>query len=309
MKRFESLDGLGIDACGLTIGSFDGLHIGHQQIFRYLVEDSRKHGRSAVVLTFFPHPAEVLRGLTGPIYLTLGEEKNHILESFGIDAVITLPFSRQLAEISAEEFMRMLLEKTKLQKLVVGYDFALGKNRQGNPTRLAELGKSMGYEVEIISPVSYEGNPISSTLIRTQIRAGLVDEAKMYLGRWYSIESVVSNGEKRGSKLGYPTVNLPTDARQLLPSNGVYATWLHHNGRKLPSVTNIGFRPTFLPEQLKPLVETHIFNFNENLYGEKVRLEFVHFLRPEETYSSAAELIAQMDKDSIQAQRILENEE
>ena len=309
MKRFESLDGLGINACGLTIGSFDGLHIGHQRIFQYLVEDSHKNNSQAVVLTFFPHPAEVLRGLSGPIYLTLGEEKNRILEDLGLDAVITVPFTREIAEISAEEFMQKLVKQTNLRKMVIGYDFALGKNRQGNPSRLSELGRTLGYEVEIISPVSYEGNPISSTLIRTQIRAGLVDEAKAYLGRWFSIESNVSDGEKRGSTLGYPTVNLPMDARQLLPANGVYATWLYHRGRKFASVTNIGFRPTFLPEQLKPLVETHIFDFNENLYGEKVRLDFVHFLRPEETYSSAAELIAQMDKDSLLARRILDNEE
>jgi riboflavin kinase/FMN adenylyltransferase len=256
-------------------------------------------------LTFFPHPAVVLGEKNDFKCLTTPEERAALLEALGVDVVITHPFDRALAAQTAEEFMRRVARTLGLRRLLVGYDFALGHGREGDVARLTELGKTLGYEVHTIAPLTNGKETISSTRIRQQIVAGEVTAAAAGLGRYYSLSGPVIHGDGRGKKINIPTANLEIPAEKVIPANGVYACWAWVSGERYLSVTNIGIRPTFTPDEYAPHVETHLLDFDRDLYGQEVELEFVEWLREERKFPSVEALVGQIHSDIERAKKIL----
>jgi len=305
VAHFRSLDDLTLQNAWLTIGVFDGVHRGHQEIVRQLTAGAHADGAPAVVLTFFPHPAVILGEKNDFKSLTTPEERAALLESLGVDVVITHPFDRALAAQTAEKFMRRVARTLGLRRLLVGYDFALGHGREGNVARLTELGKTLGYEVHTIAPVTNGKETISSTRIRHQIVAGEVTAAAAGLGRYYALTGTVIHGDGRGKKINIPTANLEIPAEKVIPANSVYACWAWVSGEKYLSVTNVGIRPTFTPEEFAPHVETHLLDFDRDLYGQEVKLEFVERLREERKFPSVEALVGQIHSDIARANRIL----
>jgi riboflavin kinase/FMN adenylyltransferase len=291
----------------VTIGSFDGVHIGHQALVKRLVTEAHARQISAIVITFYPHPAVVLRNIEHAYYLTTPDERAALLQGFGVDHVITLPFTRELAALSAEEFMRLLHGHLHLKTLIVGSDFALGRNRQGDVPELRKLGQTLGYEVDVIEPVTQTSQVVSSSLIRQALLDGNVSSAASMLGRYYAVSGPVVHGDARGRKLGIPTANIEPPEERIVPASGVYATQVLMDGARLPSVTNIGSNPTFEPQAVSPRIETHILDLQRDLYGNQLSLEFVDFLRPEERFQSVDQLVDQIHLDIHQAREVLKH--
>jgi riboflavin kinase / FMN adenylyltransferase len=294
-----------------TIGTFDGVHRGHQAILKPLVEQAHNAGARAVVVTFHPHPIVVLRGIDQPYSLSAPEERARLLGEIGIDAVVTLTFDRALAALSAEEFMQQMSAASNLRELWVGSDFALGRNRQGDTAALREIGQRLGFDLRVVPQVTLPGESgeteerISSSAIRALVRAGQVTRAAQMLGRPYAVEGPVEHGEARGRELGFPTANVGYWPEKITPAYGVYATWSWIGDRRVPSVTSVGVRPTFDHPPDKPRVEAYLIDFNEDLYGQQLRVEFLEFLRPELRFHSAQELIDQMVLDTQNAREVL----
>lgn len=305
MQHYSSIEDTPQKPVWLTIGVFDGVHLGHQAILRRLVEGARRDSADSLVVTFHPHPAVVLGKIDHPRYLTSPEERARLLGESGVDIVITLPFTLQMASLSAEEFMQWLSSRFEIRQLLAGADFALGKGREGNLARLRQIGETMGYGLQVIEPVLLEGERISSSLIRDYLQKGEVRQAGRLLGRYYRIHGQVIHGDGRGKQLGFPTANLAFWEEQLLPAGGVYATWAWVNGVRFPSVTNLGFRPTFDQHNLRPHLETHLLDFQHNLYGQTVELEFVQHLRSEIRFGSVEALIKQVNQDKKTAKEVL----
>jgi len=305
MIHARSLDEVSLSGAYLTIGVFDGVHRGHQALIGRLVEAARAAGAPAVVLTFTPHPAAVLSNQADLPCLTTPEERAQLLFRLGVDIVITQLFDRALASQSAEAFMRRLSHALGLRRLFVGYDFALGRGREGTAERLRELGRLLGYAVEVIAPVCYGEEIISATAIRAHLQAGRVDMAANLLGYFYTIEGQVVRGEGRGRRLQFPTANLALPACKLLPANGVYACWSSALGQRYLSIVNIGFRPTFEAHAERPHIESHLLDFRGNLYDQTLTVEFVARLREERKFPSAEALVEQIRRDVNQARERL----
>lgn len=304
MQHYRSLEKVSLSASWLTIGVFDGVHRGHQEILNRLVSGSHASGLPAVVLTFDPHPARILGGRDLKL-LTTPNERAEILSSFGIDVVITHPFNPEVANLSALDFISQAYRALRFQRLFMGYDFALGRGREGNPLRLEEIGRDLGYSVDVVAAVGDESGVISSSAIRKLISVGDVAEANQLLGYPYQLRGPVIHGDGRGRKINIPTANLKISPEKILPANGVYAcrAWTT-DGRHL-AVTNIGIRPTFLSEGQSVNVETHILDFERELYGEEIRLEFVARLRDEQKFSSVQALVEQIHADIERARGLL----
>ncbi len=305
MQHLRSLEAVQLDGSWVTIGAFDGVHLGHQSILRRLVKGASLAGLPAVVITFFPHPSKVLHGNGSPFYLTTPEEKAAILGDLGVNLVVTLTFDRQLASRSASDFMRQLSETLHLRHLLVGHDFALGRGREGNFPVLKQLGEEYGYTIEKLAPVNQDAELISSSRIRELLLQNDVRRAARCLGRPYAVEGKVVHGDGRGRTLGVPTANLDVWKERLLPGNGIYATLATIGGQRYNSVSNIGVRPTFESQDPQPKVEAYIMDFDQDLYGRDLRLEFVSFLRPELRFPSVQALVDQMKQDILQAQEVL----
>ena len=305
MNHHRSLDALHLENAWLTVGVFDGVHRGHQELLHRLVDGAHAAGGPAVVLTFYPHPAVVLGGREDFAYLSLPDEKAALLGGLGVDHVITIPFDRDLADQSAEEFMGQVSRRLGLRHLLIGHDFALGRGREGNAARLAELGRSLGYAVEIYEPVWDGEKVISSTSIRDQLRQGEVAEAATLLGRNYAISGPVVHGDGRGRHINVPTANIAYPPEKLIPAYGIYATWAWVAGERLPAATNIGINPTFTPERQSASLETHLLDFAGDLYGQEVRLEFVARLRGEQKFASVDALLEQIRADISKTREIL----
>jgi riboflavin kinase / FMN adenylyltransferase len=305
MQHHRSLDDLSLHGAWVTIGSFDGVHRGHQAILNHLVQGAHAEGKPAVVVTFFPHPAVLLRGLQGPFYLTTVNERARLMADLGVDHVVTLNFNLELAALSAEDFMNELADHLHLSRLVVGYDFALGRGRAGDIHTLRHIGEALDYEVDMIAASTIKDQLISSTRIRELVSQGQVGEAAAQLGRWYQLSGKIIHGDGRGAQIGIPTANLTIWPEQILPARGVYATlaWNHHHA--VPSVTNIGLRPTFENNATFGRVEAHLLDFNEDLYGTDLRLDFVKYLRPEQRFPSARALLDQIQLDIQNAREVL----
>jgi riboflavin kinase/FMN adenylyltransferase len=304
MTHYTSLEAVSLTGSWLTIGVFDGVHRGHQEIIRQLTAGAHESGAPAVLLTFSPHPAKVLAGRDISC-LTTPEERAELLFSLGVDDVITMQFTRELAERSAEDFMAELKTRLGLKKLLIGYDFALGRGRAGNFERLSQIGRALNYDVQAVEAVRLNEDIISSTLIRQTIADGAVSLAAAKLGRYYSVQGPVVPGDGRGRTIGIHTANVEPPAEKALPANGVYATWAFVGGEKHPAVTNVGLRPTFTSGQAAPRVEAHLLDYSGDLYGKTLKLEFVERLRGEQKFPSVDALIAQIRSDSEQARGIL----
>lgn len=297
------------DPTVLTIGTFDGIHRGHQDLIAHLKATAASKQAQSAIIAFHPRPKTIFAPhLFSNDYLTTPNEKIALMTSLGIDALILIPFSKELSQITAPDFVKLIVENLSVVELCVGYDFALGKNREGNVEKLKALGQEFGYEVTTVEPFLLDGQVVSSTQVREQLLSGDVRRAAYLLGRYPSLTSEIIQGAKRGRSIGFPTANFSVPTERLLPANGVYATFIRRPGssQRYPSVTNVGVRPSF--GENDRTVEAHIFDFNENIYGQTMTLEFVERLRPEQKFDGITALVAQITKDSEQARALLAKE-
>jgi len=291
----------------MTIGSFDGVHRGHQMIIEKVVSGAHQAGVPSVVVTFYPHPAVVLGKRQEAFYLNSPQERAELLGEMGVDAVITYTFTREVANLSAYEFMSQLHSHLMLRRLYVGSDFALGHGREGTTDKLAELGKTFGYILEVVPPVMNGDVVISSSLIRSWLAAGDVKRAARLLGRPYRLSGEVVRGDGRGKALGIPTANLSIWSERTIPKAGVYVCRASIQGQTWGAVTNIGVRPTFESVPVPPRVEAHVLNFDRELYGQEIHLDFIDHLRDEQRFSSIQTLVDQIHADIHHAREILVN--
>ncbi len=305
MQQYQSIDELSIENAWLTIGVFDGVHLGHQQVLRQLIAGAHDNACPSVVLTFSPHPAVVLGGKPDFKCLNTSEERAEILDNLGVDILITQTFNRALADQTAEQFMERVSRSLGLRHLVIGYDTALGRGREGDAGRLTEIGQKLGYEVESIPPVRDDHGIISSTRIRAAVSTGDMVRAARDLGRNYFVVGPVIHGDGRGHTIDIPTANIQVHAGKLIPANGIYACWAWVEGKRHLAAVNVGVRPMFTPDLAIPMVEAHLLDFDELLYGLEVRLEFVEYLRPENVYPSVKALVKQIGRDIKRTRKIL----
>ena len=287
----------------LTIGVFDGVHLGHEYLLSWLREQARQQNLLSGVVTFRQHPQEVLSGGSGLPHLTSLSEKGALLKNEGIDIVVAISFTREMAELSARQFVGLLKKYLRIRGLVIGPDFALGKNREGDAETLRNLGKEMGFSVEVMPPAKINGEVVSSTAIRKALADGDMQKVSSLMGRPFRLQGRVVTGVGRGSEMGFPTANLEIDPNQALPSDGVYATLANINGNTYQSVTNIGLRPTF--DGKGRTIETCIIDFNGDLYGSELKIDVVERLRGEQRFDSVEELKKQMAEDMKQGRAIL----
>ena len=305
MIQYLSLDDVSLEDACLTIGTFDGLHRGHQEIIRQLTAGALESGAPAVVLTFRPPPSVVLGKREQAQYLTSPDELAALLEGMGVDVLIIHPFDRALAALSAREFIEILKVRLRFRALWIGYDFAMGRDRQGDAAALEKLGLELGYRLRIIPAVEVSGDAVSSSQIRARIAEGEVAEAARMLGRPYRLEGVVVRGEGRGKSIGIPTANLLVPADRALPGNGVYVCRAQVEGESLGAAANIGVRPTFDGQGARVTIEAHLLDFDGDLYGESLSLEFLRRLRGERRFPDAQALVAQILADIAEARQVL----
>jgi riboflavin kinase/FMN adenylyltransferase len=306
MQQFHSLQGTQLTNTWLTIGVFDGVHLGHQKILKDLTAAAHAQGAAAVVLTFQPHPVEVLRGPVQTFYLSSPADKAEHIAALGVDALITQEFTPALAQTPARDFVSQLSSALDFRQLWVGHDFALGHNREGNIPTLIEYGKQLNFSVHPLDAVRLHGEIVSSSRIRALLAEGNVDAAARLLGRPYSLAGPVSGGAGRGRGIGIPTANLGLSVQRALPAKGVYVTWATLGARRWGSVTNIGVRPTFEDQPAAPVVETHLLDYDGGeFYGETLRLDFVTRLRAEQKFSGVEALLAQIHTDIAAGRRVL----
>lgn len=282
----------------VTVGSFDGIHRGHQAVLAEIVRRARARGLASLLVTFDPHPLEVVNPAAAPRLLTLPDEKRELLAQTELDRVVLLPFTRELAQLAPETFVRDVLRgRYGMQELVLGYDHGFGRGRAGDVEVVRRLGREDGFAVDVVDAVRENGQPISSTLIRAAVAHGDLDSAARWLGRPYSLLGVVERGAGRGRTIGIPTINLaPPDARKLLPPDGVYAVWVGWRGGRWGGMMNQGPRPTF--GVTARALEIHLFDFAGELYGETVKVEWVRRLRDVETFASREALMRQLGRDA-----------
>jgi riboflavin kinase/FMN adenylyltransferase len=284
----------------IAIGNFDGMHLGHHEVLRFLCVESRRKNTMSVVLTFHPHPKSVLGQSPVPLIQTLDQR----LEEMGkhdIHTVMVLPFDSRMAEMSARAFVTdLLLDKLHGKEIIVGENFFFGHKRRGSVPFLKEMGSRFGFKVFSCSPVEKDGAGISSSTIRTLLVSGRIEEANLLLGRAYSIDGTIIEGKSQGRRLGFPTANIQTP-NEILP-RGVHITCARCNGRKLPAITNIGSRPTF-GEGNPPTIESFLIDFEGDIYGRGIRLHFLKKLREEIRFPSPEELSGQIRRDLETARR------
>lgn len=290
----------------VTVGSFDGVHLGHQDVLRQLVERARVLAVRSVLVTFDPHPLEVVNPAAAPQLLTLGDERIEVLAESGVDYVAVLPFTPSLAALEAERFVdEVLLERFRMHDLLMGRDHGFGRNRAGGVELLTRLGAQRGFNVSVIPSVTTNGGqPVSSTAIRRAIAGGDLDRAARGLGRPYAVGGRVAAGERRGRLLGFPTINIPLPPpRKLLPPEGVYAVRVQSPLGSFGGMLNLGPRPTF--GEGKVGLEAHLFDAAGDFYGCRVRIDFVRKLRDTMRFPGAAALVAQLERDAVAARGVL----
>jgi len=290
----------------LTIGVFDGVHLGHKHLISELKERARKQNLMSGVVTFRRHPQEMLSPKTQLPYLTDLEQRVSLLKNEGVEVVVTLSFTPELAKLGVREFIGLLKEYLRMRGLVVGPDFALGKNREGDVKTLRTLGKEMNFSIAVVSPVMVNSEVISSTAIRKALADGNMMKVHNLTGRLFSLHGRVVRGTGRGRELGFPTANLGVSPGQALPADGVYATQVYISGKIYQSVTSIGTRPTF--DGKERVVEVYILDYNGNLYGRELKIDVVERLRGEERFKTVDELKKKMAEDVKQGRAILNSQ-
>jgi riboflavin kinase/FMN adenylyltransferase len=287
----------------LAIGVFDGVHAGHRHLLTQLQQQAAEVNLLSGVVTFSPHPQSVLDPAGELPWLSDLDDRVTVLQQLGLDIVIVLTFTPKLAQLSAGDFMSLLKKYLKMQGIVVGPDFVLGRGGEGDISLLRTLGDEMGFTVDVVPPFTIEGEVVSSTLIRQALARGDMGRVEKLMGRRFYLRGKVITSDKRGRLLGFPTANLDMKPQQALPGNGIYATITQVNGEYLPSATNIGTRPTFGDGER--MVETYMLNYKGDLYGKQITLQFVTKVRDEQRFPSADELIIQMKKDVQEVDAIL----
>ncbi len=314
MKRLHGLDQVRKDTASvLTVGTFDGVHLGHQAILRYLLERAATLGGISTVLSFHPHPREIVEGAPLSLLTTI-EERADIMEEIGLDRLVILPFTKEFSRLSAEAFVEdVLVRGVGLREIVIGYDHAFGRDRRGNADLLRTLGKKHGFTVDIVPARIIREQAVSSRKIRQALEgSGDVEAAAAMLERPYCLTGRVVRGEGRGREMGFPTANIDVEhPRKAIPADGVYAVRVyrlsgHPDGsqnRSLPGMMNIGVRPTFGGE--RRMIEVHLFDVEEDMYGELLRVEFVSRTRNERRFASKKELMRQLSQDRVRSKEIL----
>jgi riboflavin kinase/FMN adenylyltransferase len=287
----------------LTLGNFDGVHVGHQEILQQLVLRARSLGGSAVVLTFQPHPTAVLAPARAPRLITDWRTRIDLIAAMGVDAIIVQRFTRAFAAISADEFVRrFLVDGLGVRAVVVGHRVSFGHNRSGGAETLRQFGARCGFDVEVIGPVEVSGMLVSSSAVRQAIGEGDFGRGRVLLGRSFSVAGRVIHGHHRGHMLGFPTANLRI-AQLVLPPDGVYAVRALVKGVPREGVANLGFNPTF--QEHERSLEVHLFDLDENLYGQRIEVRFVRRLRGETKFPSVQALAEQIARDAAAARRVL----
>ncbi|MCU0491519.1 MAG: bifunctional riboflavin kinase/FAD synthetase [Chloroflexaceae bacterium] len=287
----------------LTIGRFDGVHLGHQQLITTAIDQAKKLGFVSAVLTWEPHPNSVIRPDQPLHLLTSLEERIELIGALNPDVLVVAPFTRETMATPAEAYMGQICHALPLRELWVGEDFAMGRGREGDIPRLMEIGTRLGYAVGTVRKVEVASGSVSSSRVRQLLLEGDVEGVQPLLGRAFSLQGLVVEGDKRGRTIGFPTANLAIDQMHVLPANGVYSSRVLHGSTWLPAVTNIGVRPTFAG--LHRTVETHLLDWSGDLYGQTLRIAFLHRLRGEQKFNGIAELVAQIQRDADQARRLL----
>lgn len=295
-----------VDATVVTVGTFDGVHRGHVDVIERLVARAREVGKPSLLVSFDPHPLEVVNPSAAPLLLTTSEEKLEVIAETGLDYFAIVPFTPELASYGAHEFVdRVLRARFRMSELLVGYDHGFGHRREGNFEVLQHLGRARGFKVEVVEPVYLgRGQPVSSTSIRRAIAGGDLGHAAEGLARHYSVSGRVIAGDSRGKKLGFATINLSAPSpRKLLPPEGVYAVMVQTPLGHFGGMMNLGPRPTF--GEAESTVEAHLFDVEADFYGMRVRIDFVAFLRETRRFSDASELVRQLERDRETALRAL----
>lgn len=287
----------------LTIGVFDGVHLGHQHLISKLKELAREQGNLSGVITFRQHPQEVISPQTRLPALTTLEQRIDLLQKEGADFVIPLSFTPELASLSPERFANLLKENLRMKGLVVGADFALGKDRQGDINALRRLGQEMAFSVTVVSPLTIGGEVVSSTAIRQALVEGAMKRAEKLLGRPFRLQGQVVSGDKRGQKLGFPTANIEVEPGYALPPEGVYASQAYINGKAYPAMTNIGSRPTFGGGPR--VIEVYLIDYKGNLYGQELATDIIERLRDEKRFDTPEQLREQIAQDVRQGKIVL----
>ena len=283
-----------------TVGSFDGVHRGHQAVLAEIARRARAAGRTSLLVTFDPHPLEVVNPEAAPRLLTTGDEKREALAATPVDEVVVLPFTRELSQLSAAEFVHDVLRaRYGMAELVLGHDHGFGRGRGGDVETVRRMGREEGFGVDVVEAVRDDGQPISSTLIRVAVAHGELERAARWLGRPYALTGVVERGAGRGRTIGIPTLNLTAAPRKLLPPDGVYAVRVAVGGTTYGGMMNQGPRPTFGVTARG--LEVHLFEFTGDVYGERVRVEWVRRLRDVRTFPSRDALVAQLAHDRAAA--------
>lgn len=309
MKIYQNMEMMGetFPRPCVTIGNFDGVHFGHQQLFETVIEKAKKHNGTSVAITFNPHPLQVLLP-DGIKLISNCEQKAELIEAAGIDVLIVIPFTKEFAKTTADTFVQdFLINTLHIKELVVGYDYAFGKGRGGNIDFLRNQGEEFGFPVTVVEALYAEDQLVSSTRIRQLVKDGKMAMARGLLGRNYQIRGTVQVGKQRGGKLiGFPTANLKFNEEDLVPLHGVYVAQVVYGGRCYGGILNIGYNPTFGEEKL--VAETHIFDFNEEIYGQPIRVNLLKFLRGEVKFSGVKELSEQIAKDVSIAKQVLQDQ-
>ena len=289
----------------LTIGNFDGHHVGHQALLSAVVDMAKGQQGTPMVLTFDPHPSTVLAPGKALQFLTMKEEKIEFFKKLGVAELVILEFSRQLANLAPEEFTsKILRDGLGVRDLLIGENFVFGKGRSGNVQDLIRLSSQANFHVHPVAPVQIDGEVVSSTRIRKLLQAGQVKAAAQCLGRPYQLTERVIQGENRGAQLGWPTANLRIAPHRVIPADGIYATMAYVQGDWLPSVSYIGGRPTFVEGER--LLEVHLFDEDRSLYGERIQVSFIEFIREDKQFLNSEELLNQIELDARQARIILQ---
>ncbi len=293
----------------ITIGAFDGIHRGHQRLLTRVREIAAERGGAGVLLTFEPHPQRVIAPGTAPPLLTTREEKLPLLQEYELDAVVILPFNREVSELGAEDFVRsILVGRLGVKFLVLGHDHAFGQGRRGREGLLRELAPELGFELEVVDAVRDNGKAITSTLIRRLLEVGDVGQAAAMLGRPYQLSGLVVRGDGRGRRLGFPTANLAVSTEEkCIPGNGIYAVGVGVRGGTVTGACSIGRRPTF--GSGARTIEVHLIDFEDDIYGDRLEVSFHTRLRDEVAFSDPKALIGQMERDVEDVQRIMSQEE
>ena len=289
----------------LTIGVFDGVHLGHRRLIAELMRQARQMNMLAGVVTFRQHPEDLFSSGKRLPFLTDMKTRTRLLKEEGVDLIITLSFNKELAGLSAHHFISLLQQHIRMRGLVIGSDFALGKGREGDTGAIRHMGKEIGLSVTIVPPLKINDEVVSSTSLRQALAAGNIDKVQELTGRPYSLHGKVVEGAGRGEGLGFPTANMDVKSGQALPPDGVYVGLTRFNGKVYQSMTNIGRNPTFGDAERS--VESYLVDYHGDLYGKEVYLDIVARLRDEKKFSSAEELKKQISQDIVQGKIILES--